>query len=195
MTRPGHKVSPLEMAVLGIVWKREPCTAYSVMRGFAGSTTDFFRSKIGTVYPLVARLVAAGLLAYAAEERGAKGDRLLTITPAGLERVRSWLTSPVPRDEISHTVDLVRLRAGYLGTLEPEERTRFIDDSLDGLRDHLHRCHTRAAQYVEAGDHFGAIGVRETIYETQARIAWLEESRQALLDLPAGKPAQPEKMP
>jgi len=177
------------MAVLGIVWKQEPCTPYSVMRELSGSASAFIRSKAGTVYPLVSRLVKAGLLAYEEGDKGSKGDRNLKITEVGLEKIRTWLASPIPREDITHTVDLIRMRSGYLGALQPEDREQFVDRSLAGLRDHLRTCEQRELHYLGQGDAFGALGVREMIHETRARIAWLEEERHAIMTLPAGKPA------
>ena len=184
----GSKSSPLEMAVLGMVWKQEPCTAYSVMRELSGSDSAFIRSKAGTVYPLVNRLVRASLLTYETKKRGPKGERMLRITPEGLELLKSWLTGPIQQREITHTVDLVRMRSGYLGTVGPEERARFVDRSLEGLRQHLKECEAREIHYLENGDAFGALGMRQMIHETRARIAWLVEERPAIIALPSGKP-------
>ena len=184
----GSKSSPLEMAVLGMVLKQEPCTAYSVMRELSSSDSAFIRSKAGTVYPLVNRLLRADLLLYETKKRGSKGERMLRITPAGLERLKSWLTGPIQQKEITHTVDLVRMRSGYLGTVGPKERAKFVDRSLQGLREHLLECQAREIHYLEAGDAFGALGMRQMIHETRARIAWLEEERSAIIALPSGKP-------
>jgi DNA-binding PadR family transcriptional regulator len=187
------KASPLEMAVLGIVWKKEPCTAYTVMRELSNSASAFIRSKAGSVYPLVARLLLAELLVYEEGEPGSKGNRNLRITNAGLAKLRSWLCSPIPFEDISHTVDLVRMRSGYLGTLEPAEREQFVERSLAGLRDHLRSCEARQMHYLQVGDAFGAMGVREMLHETRARIAWLEQERPTIMTLPAGKPSRPSK--
>jgi DNA-binding PadR family transcriptional regulator len=190
MTSPVPKSSPIEMAVLGIVWKQGPCTSYSVMQELSASASAFVRSKAGSVYPLVARLVDSAFLCYEEGRRGSKGDRKLEITAAGLDRIQGWLMSPIPREDIAHTVDLIRMRSGYLGTLEPKDREQFVDRSLAGLREHLKRCEEREIHYLEAGDAFGALGVREMIHETRARIAWLDEERHAIMTLPSGKPAR-----
>jgi DNA-binding PadR family transcriptional regulator len=188
MKGSGSKVSPIEMAVLGIVWKREPCTAYSIMLGLSASASDFVRSKAGTVYPLVKRLVRDGFLVYEGEERGSKGERRLRVSPAGLEAVKGWVLEPVPPQEVAHTVDLVRMRAAVLGMIEPAARRTYIDSSLAGLQVHLRRCQEREREYLAVGDEFGALGMREFLSETRARMAWLEAERETILSLPAGKP-------
>jgi len=175
------------MAVIGIVWKHEPCTAYSVMQEFATSASDFMRSKAGTIYPVVGRLVESGQIAYTKEARGPKGDRDLQITAAGMKTLRSWLIEPVPLEEISHTVDLVRTRMAYLGTLDPSERAAFIDNAIAGLRDHVKRSESRVKHYEAAGDAFGALGVRQIAYEAKGRIKWIEQVRDEILALPIGK--------
>jgi hypothetical protein len=131
------------------------------------------------------------LLRYEDDTRGPKRERMLRITPAGLELLKSWLTGPIQQKEITHTVDLVRMRSGYLGTVEPEERGQFVDRSLERLREHLRECEAREIHYLAAGDAFGALGMRQMIHETRARIAWLEEERPAIMALPSGKPTGP----
>jgi len=85
-----RELSTLELTALGVVWKQGPCTAYAVMREFAGSQTLAYRSGAGSIYPLLKRLRGVGLLS--------EGEGKLRITSAGIERLRAWaqLGNPKP---------------------------------------------------------------------------------------------------
>jgi hypothetical protein len=56
------KLSPIEYTVLGIAWKRGPCTTYALMKEMSSSTSTFFKNRASTIYPLVERLIKMGQL-------------------------------------------------------------------------------------------------------------------------------------
>ncbi len=57
-----RKLSELEGVSLGIVYKRQACTAYRVRSELKEAPSSHWRASAGSVYPLLNRLEANGLL-------------------------------------------------------------------------------------------------------------------------------------
>ena len=57
----------MEYTVLGIAWKRGPCTTYALMMELSTSTSTFYKKRAGTTYPLVERLIKNVYLQQSAE--------------------------------------------------------------------------------------------------------------------------------
>jgi PadR family transcriptional regulator PadR len=78
----------LDICVLAIL-AREPMHAYGVVRRL----TDFgINTGYGTVYPLVTRLSARGLVTHAAEPGvGGPTRNVLSLTPAGRTALDEWV--------------------------------------------------------------------------------------------------------
>ena len=177
----------MEYTVLGIAWKRGPCTTYALMMELSSSTSTFYKKRAGTTYPLVERLIKNGLLQQS-DEVGARGERSVVVTDLGMEALQSWLTDPIELGEAAHTVDFLRLRTFYLGAVKPDDRAHFVDSSLAQLRAHELSCERAIARYAEMGDEFSSLATEAALYETRARMAWMTASRERLLKISQGKP-------
>ncbi|MFI5384628.1 MAG: hypothetical protein ACHQ50_00755 [Fimbriimonadales bacterium] len=170
-------LSTIEMTILGIAWLRGPCTTYTIMKELATSASTYYKSRAGTAYSVVDRLVGFKLLEQMTGQ-GDGGEKLIKVTESGVDALRKWLTPPIPLPDIAHSADLIRLRFFFLGVLEPEKRLTFIDDALAGLRKHLARCEALIPENEAIGDHFGALATLAVVLETKARIQWLEIVRE-----------------
>lgn len=168
-----RKLSAMEYTVLGIAWKRGPCTTYLLMKELSSSTSTYYKGRAGTAYPLVDRLVTAGYL-LAGEVDGSRGERQIEISAKGKDALTQWVREPIPASDIAHTVDWIRLRVFYLGTLAPEERLNFITGAVAGLKAQLEACEQAVVRYREMGDDFSVMATTGTIFETKARIVWLQ---------------------
>ena len=177
----------MEYTVLGIAWKRGPCTTYALMMELSSSTSTFYKKRSSTTYPLVDRLIAMDLLAQS-DEVGARGERSVVVTEAGMEALQRWLTVPLELGEVAHTVDFVRLRTFYLGAAKPQERERFLASALNQLASHEASCLRAIERYTEMGDEFSALATEGVLFETRARIAWLTSAQERFLKIPTGKP-------
>jgi DNA-binding PadR family transcriptional regulator len=143
------------------------------MKELATSNSTYYKSRAGTAYSVVERLIRFGMIEYSTEG-GHQDEKLIQVTPAGRAALESWLTPPIPIADIAHSADFIRLRFFFIGVLEPKKRLAFIDDSLDGLRSHLARCEALIPENEALGDHFGALATLSIVLETKARIQWLE---------------------
>ena len=162
-----RSLSTLELTALGIVLKRGPCLAHTVLGEFAGSRTSAYRSGAGSIYPLLKRLTEAGLLALE--------GRLYRLTDAGREALRGWLKGPFEETQFSCGLDEFRSRAYFLRLLSREEAVAFAEGALDGLRVLLGRCEETLRGYQASGDRFSELAMRGAVRETEARIAWMTE--------------------
>ena len=176
------KLSISEFTILGIIWSHGPCTTYLVMRVLASSPTTFYRNRAATAYRAVQRLVREGLAEAIGDSTGPRHDRLIRISDRGVEALQSWLSPPLPLIEVSHTIDLIRLRMYFVGVVEVERRASFVDDAIDGLRKHLKTVEANAAKENET-DPYAGLAALGTVYETRARIEWLEAIKPKLAEL------------
>ncbi|MHB8635563.1 MAG: PadR family transcriptional regulator [Fimbriimonadaceae bacterium] len=180
------RLSAIEYTVLGIAWKRGPCTTYALMKELASSTSTYYKARAGTAYPLVERLVQQNLLTHA-DDVGPKGEKLIAVTDAGLAALKHWLTAPLEFSEVAHTVDFVRLRVFYLGAATPGERRALIDDAVAELGEHLRACEGAMARYQTIADVFSTLATQGVVQETKARIKWLTDIRELAVDV-GGEP-------
>jgi DNA-binding PadR family transcriptional regulator len=175
--------SVTEHTILGIVWNDGPTTTYRVMRKLAASPSSFYRNRAATAYRVVQRLIEQGLLEVVGEDVGARGDRQIRITGEGLNVLRAWLLDPVPYAEVAHSADLIRLRLYSAGAIRPEERATLIDNAISELLRLQLAIEGDIRREGESGDEFAVLAAKGSLFETKARIAWLQEIRPRLLEL------------
>jgi DNA-binding PadR family transcriptional regulator len=160
-------LSALELTALGIVLKRGPCLAHSVVNEFAGSQTFAYRSGAGSIYPLLRRLTDANLLHLQAKR--------YTLTDEGREVLRQWLRGPFDAGHFTTSLDELRSRAYFLRLLTREEAIAFAESALLGLHGLLVQCQETVEAYRATGDRFSQLAMQGAVRETEARIAWMTD--------------------
>lgn len=170
----------LEAAVLGLVDRHGPCTAYAVRREFLDSPTTYWSGSAGAIYPLVSRLEERGLLTARHVPWGRSTKKEVSLTRAGRRALRRWLVPPLPTWAASHTVDPVRTRLHHLDALDPEDRLAFVDDAEAKVR--LHLADVRGRLQCSNGDDplFERLALRGVVLELEARSRWLGEVRREI---------------
>lgn len=123
------KLSDLELAVLGIVGRDGPCTAYAIRQTFKRSPSPRFSGSAGAIYPLMARLTERGLLLREQNHHGRRQCATYTLSPAGLTRLRKWLRETTDRDAVID--DPLRLKLLFSGHLTPQERNDWLTRSIE----------------------------------------------------------------
>lgn len=169
MSENSRPLSTIECTLLGLAWLRGPCTIYALMKELSLSVSSFHKSRAGTAYSVAHRLIGFGLLRLSGADEGQ-----VEITKEGVAALRDWVAPPVPMADVAHSADLLRLRCFFLGTLTPEERHEFIQESLTSLREFLAQCEDLITENEKIGDYFGALATLSSVLETRARIQWLE---------------------
>lgn len=173
------RLTDLEHAVLGVVWRDGPCTPYAVRKEFLDSPTPSWSGSAGTIYPLVRRLERAGLLASEEAGRDRRPSRLYRVTASGRRVLRDWLRPPLPVTEIAPGADPIRTRLFFLDALPPDEREAFLDMVVRQLEEHVAdlRGDEQGEGRLDPIDRLARRGVRHV---AEARLRWLREVRATL---------------
>ena len=174
------RLSDLEMAILGVVWKRSPCTAYVVAREFSTSPSSHWRGSVGAVYPAIDRMCQLGLIKQQKEVRLGRPCSLLTLKAKGLAQLQAWLAPPLDEAAATITHDPVRTRAFFLAALPPEQQRLFLEDAERQLLAQVPVLEAEVVRYQNSGDWFSEQAQRGTLHTMFARLAWLREFRAAL---------------
>lgn len=169
-----------EGSLLALVLRRQPVTAYQLLRTYEQSPVSSFNESKGSIYPLIRRLKARGML----ESRPVEGDgrktELLHCTAEGEAAVVDWVTHIRPVDVIPD--DTLRTKAISLELLDPGARFAWIGTA---------RARTKA-KIVEIEAHM--IGLDTPFQEAiaasalgalHARLEWLDRLAEVVLDAPA----------
>ncbi|MCP4247832.1 MAG: PadR family transcriptional regulator [bacterium] len=172
---PARMLTELEQVVLGIVWKKGPCTAYAVRREFAASPSSHWTGSAGAIYPLVRRLERAGYLQSTAGTQGRRPRRTYTITRRGTTCLRRWIAPPLPEHAAAITYDPLRSRMYFLAALKPADRRRFLADAKQALRRQLRVVEAECDRYQRLGDTYSHLAMTGARHIMLARIAWLTE--------------------
>lgn len=170
------KLSELEGAVLGLIDKEGPLTAYAVRSHFQKSRSSHFSGSAGAIYPLINRLLAAGLLTARERARGKRASRVHGLTGDGKRALRSWLT---PLDDAMAAVefDPIRTRVHFLAALSPAKRTGFLIDAADKLKKEIAATEALVGELDEEQDPWSAWGARGALAVLRARLEWIESIR------------------
>lgn len=120
----GDRLTESEGRVLALLARLETPTAYSVYATLAGSPTGELQASKGTIYPIVDRLKARGLIEATPLPRKGAGAEQLSVTPKGIAAVRTWVTDI--RAEHILVYDPLRSRIPALQFLSPEERMEWL---------------------------------------------------------------------
>jgi DNA-binding PadR family transcriptional regulator len=175
------RLSDLEMAILGVIGKRAPCTAYAVAREFFNSPSSHWRGSAGAVYPAVRRLHRLGLVGQRRATRLGRPCQLLALTGRGRDGLREWLAPPLPASAAAHTLDPIRTRTYFLKALPPAKQLAFLVDAEEQLRAQFPALEAEVERYRLSGDWFSEQAQRGCLHTLRGRLAWLEEFRQAWL--------------
>ena len=174
------RLSDLEMAILGIVSKRAPCTSYTITREFASSPSSHWRGSAGAVYPAVQRLQRLRLLK---SKRGVRLGRPCIhymLSTKGVATLKQWLLPPLPSAAAAITYDPIRTRTFFLGILSPTEQRAFLDEAERQSLSQLPILEAECERYRASGDWFSEQAQCCALLMMEARLAWIRELRQRL---------------
>jgi DNA-binding PadR family transcriptional regulator len=181
-----HGCSELEAVVLGLVWKKGPCTAHAVRIEFAASQSSHWSGSAGSIYPLMRRLEEHGLLASRQEEVGRRPRRLYSITAAGRKALRGWLLASDPA-VYSVQYDPIRIRAWFLGLLTDRQQQAALERAQQELSTRLEQLDRDHDEYLAQGWIHSAVAVDGVRAVTRARIDWLRRTRRTLARHPGAR--------
>jgi DNA-binding PadR family transcriptional regulator len=175
-----QKLSELEGVSLGIIYKRQPCTAYHVRGELKEAPSSHWRASAGSVYPLLARLEAEGLVSTTTDENDGRGRKLLKVTAAGRKSLRAWVIAGADPELISSVTDPIRSRTFFLDVLSASRKKEYVDQLIDLAEHYLSETKGRLEQGEESGDLYDYLGALGAVKVTKARLDWLRDVRERL---------------
>lgn len=108
----------IDCVILGLL-SHEELTGYEIKKRMDTTLTYFWNASYGSIYPALSDLVERGL-ATKREEANKKRNKLIyTITDAGRNYLKNWLTRPAAKDELRYET-LLKL---FFGDEQGEEQT------------------------------------------------------------------------
>jgi DNA-binding PadR family transcriptional regulator len=170
-----RKLTELEGCVLGLIWAKAPCTAYTLRKEFLDSPSPHWSGSAGAIYPLVARLQKWRLIRSAPHAAGRRHSKRYGLTPAGMHRLYAWMGPPLSDETVGVPADPLRTRLGFLRALATAQQAVFLAEAERGIGGQIRRVEEDYAQRAAAGDAIGRLTARGALLALQARLAWIRE--------------------
>ena len=167
-------------ALLGMLSLR-PMSGYELRQTIEGSIGNFWSESFGQIYPTLKKLEQDDLVSVEEGERA--GSKVYSLTKAGSEHLRQWLTV-MPQPQVARNELLLKL---FFGNLQPVEQARAqVEDWNRREIADLARYESilRTLQREHSGSPglpFWLMTVRYGMAQTRALIGWCEETM-AVLD-------------
>ncbi|AYF76964.1 PadR family transcriptional regulator [Nocardia yunnanensis] len=133
----------LRYALLGLL-SEGPASGYDLLRTVKHSLATVWPATQSQIYTELTKLADTGLIEVTDE--GPRGRKEYTLTPAGLDALRTWLTTTTPKTQVRNEAVL---RIFFLGVLPRAEARAY----LEGLQ-------ARSSQ------------VHEELVELEHQVAW-----------------------
>jgi DNA-binding PadR family transcriptional regulator len=167
-------LSELEGAVLSVIARKQPLTAYAVRKEFEASATYSWSASAGAIYPLVQRLVKAGLIKESLKPQDARGTRILELTGDGGQALCSWVMET--RTEVLATGPVpIRTRSFALSAVPPQLRIKALQVWRTATIDRLESTLQQITRFEADGDNMAAMATRGGELEERARVQWIDE--------------------
>ncbi|MET4610173.1 PadR family transcriptional regulator AphA [Rhodococcus sp. PvR044] len=115
----------LRYALLGLLSDR-PASGYDLLRRFKESLANVWPATQSQIYTELTKLADTGLIAVTDE--GPRGRKEYTITDAGLDDLRTWLTTTKPKRVARNEM---LLRVFFLGVDSQEHARQYLRDVED----------------------------------------------------------------
>jgi len=172
----------LEGMVLGLVFKKGPCTAYTVRQILRHSPSSHWRGSAGSIYPLLERLEGLGLLEAQDDPHDGRARRLLAITSEGRKALKAWIKAGTCTDVIAQVSDPVRSRVYFLDALSPKERAKLTREMLKALQDFLAQTAADLDDETLELSELAKLGVLGAVMVNEARVEFLKEVVNTIAD-------------
>ena len=175
-----RKLNELEGAVIGVIQKNQPCTAYALRTVLKASPSSHWRASAGAIYPLLARLEDEELIIGEEDENDRRGRKLLTITPRGKKAFKAWIREITDPELIADVYDPLRTRVFFLDALSNGEQQRFADDVLGALNRYKKITETHLTDRPASDDLFEHLGALGGAINAESRVTFHKKLQAAI---------------
>lgn len=168
-------LSELEGAVLSMVWRDGPITPYALRKLARESRSPHLSTSAGSIYPVVERLEARGLVTGESIVQGRRHGTGYGLTRSGLVELRAWIAAPASRIASGALVDPIRARLMMLRALPPKQQRAVVERLRRGLEDDLEEVRAKRAEFESLNDPCAVAAWRGDLLVQRARLKWLRE--------------------
>ena len=172
--------SELEGAVLGVIWKLQPCSTYAVRKAFRDSITARWNASAGAIYPLVERLAERGLLSAECHLHGKRRSKRYRLSPEGLAALQRWVGPPLTPETTAIPGDPLRARLRFLGSLPEGQQIELVEEALRATSQHVRALEDLLHRAGDEDDPFWELALGGALEVARARTTWLENMLAAL---------------
>jgi PadR family transcriptional regulator, regulatory protein AphA len=164
-------------------------TGYSIKAEIERSTRLYWGASVGGIYPELRRLTKAGLVSVCDDPRGGTQRHSYSLTAAGDEALREWLTDTSEPVLEMRSEPLLRLR--FAGVLDPEQRLGVVHQMGESYASRAERVRRRL-ELGEFDDPFHRMTAEFGLAYYEWGRGWCAEAEQRLLadgclgEVPAG---------
>ena len=167
----GRPLTDSEGALLSLVLRQQPVTAYQIGKAFSASPVHTFNTSTGKLYPLIHRLTERGLLSAEEVVGDQRGTQRFVCTEAGKQVLREWVLSTRPEHDLLH--DPLRKKLQAFELLTKEEQLEWINSARERL---FNKLRAVEAWPAEAEGPFGDLVKASAQAAIAGRIYWLERA-------------------
>jgi DNA-binding PadR family transcriptional regulator len=164
-----------EGALLALILRRQPVSAYQIGRAFDDSPIHTLNTSKGKLYPLLQRLNQRGLVSSDMVEGDRRRTQLFACTDAGRSALKEWVYTVRQEHDLLH--DPLRKKLQSFDLLTPEEQMHWVDISVARLRARLAEVEAFDA---ECEGPFGPLMKDNAREALEARLRWLSRLREHL---------------
>jgi DNA-binding PadR family transcriptional regulator len=123
----------LEFIILGFLLNKS-MSGYDIKRCMTTSTANFYDASFGSIYPMLKKMEATGLIKSTETVDGGKYRKAYSITHSGQAAFLQWLEQPIELGRDKHT-HLVRIF--FYGWLPPGRAKALISAYVDRMAEEL----------------------------------------------------------
>ena len=167
-------LSELEGVVVGIILKRQSCTAYAVRKELKASPSTHWRASAGAIYPLLERLEKEKFVTGQADSTDGRGRKLLSITSRGKKALSYWIRDFNRSDKAAEVYDPLRTRIFFLDVLGKKERAAFLLETHRTMQTYLAGTVEHLQKRPDKADLFEYLGALGGTMEAQNRLAYVD---------------------
>lgn len=165
-----------EAMALMTAYRFGPLTTYRLRRFYAEAPVASYSNSTGTVYPVVRRLSARGLLEVRPVEGSRRGAETIACTEAGRRALKAWVMT-LGNDE-AILVDTARSKLACFTLLTPAERLEWFERLQQKLAEATQALEEFYANYKDVP--FADLLQDNFVSTLESRRAWAERTLRAL---------------
>lgn len=171
----GRKLSELEGVCLGIVYRRQPCTAYRVRLDLKEAPSSHWRASAGSVYPLLARLENEGLVTTMTDADDGRWRKLFKVMAKGRKALGNWVNAGADPEIISSVTDPIRSRTFFLDVLGSSEQLDYLRRTIALTESYLIETKARLQKSSNDDNRYDHLGALGAVKINEARLDWLKQ--------------------